>query len=291
METLDRQLRYFLCIAEIGSLSKAAEALDQTQSGISKQLAMLEANIGHALFIRTGRGMELTESGSKLFAGLSPAYREIDNAVESIRAQSCTHGSVRLAAVHTLSYYFTADVVAQFTGARPHVNLSLLGRSSPEVVALVESGKADVGFVYDTAVDSDAVISRSLFDDDMVLILCNGQLPPAMESTAEPKLRLVGFPAHYALRRMLHSAGIHANLVAEAETIDAMLKLVSSGIGACILPSRIPDRLLNDYGLYKVALNNKALRRRVVAITSAGKSRSRLATELLDCAMQVAEKM
>lgn len=290
METLDRQLRYFLFIAEIGSLSKAAEALDQTQSGISKQLGLLEANIGHALFIRTGRGMELTESGSKLFASLSPAYREIDNAVKSIQAQSSTHGSVRLAAVHTLSYYFTADVVAQFTGARPHVNLSLLGRSSPEVVALVASGKADVGFVYDTAVDSDAVISRSLFDDDMVLI-CNGQLPPAMESATEPKLRLVGFPAHYALRRMLHSAGIQATFVAEAETIDAMLKLVSSGIGACILPSRIPDRLLSDYGLIKSALDNKALRRKVVAITSAGKYQSPLATELLNCAMQVAKNM
>jgi len=291
METLDRQLRYFLCIAEIGSLSKAAEALDQTQSGISKQLAMLETNIGHALFIRTGRGMELTESGSKLFATLSPAYREIDNAVDSVRAQSSTHGSVRLAAVHTLSYYFTADVVAQFTGTRPHINLSLLGRSSPEVVALVESGKADVGFVYDTAVDSDAVVSSPLFDDDMVLILCKGHEPPPIDKSSATKLRLVGFPAHYALRRMLHSAGIQATFVAEADTIDAMLKLVSSGIGACILPSRIPDRLLNDYGLYKVELNAKALRRRVVAITSPGRSRSRLAAELLDCAMQVAQKM
>lgn len=291
METLDRQLRYFLCIAEIGSLSKAAEALDQTQSGISKQLALLEANIGHALFIRTGRGMVLTESGSKLFATLSPAYREIDNTVDSIRLQGSTHGSVRLAAVHTLSYYFTADVVAQFTGTRPHINLSLLGRSSPEVVALVESGKADVGFVYDTAVDSDAVVSSPLFDDEMVLILCKGQLPPPVDTSSETKLRLIGFPAHYALRRMLHTAGIQATFVAEADTIDAMLKLVSSGIGACILPSRIPDRLLNDYGLYKVELNAKALRRRVVAITSVGRSRSRLATELLECAMRVAEKM
>lgn len=291
METLDRPLRYFLRIAELHSLSKAADALDQTQSGLSKQLAALEANIGHVLFIRTGRGMDLTEAGTKLYTALSPAFREIDRAIESIREQSAANGSVRLATVHTLSYYFTADVVAQFTSARPQVNLSLMGRSSPEVMALVEAGKADLGFVYDTAVDSNTVVSKPLFDDDMVLIARNDQPPITSPDISEANLRLVGFPAHYALRRMLHSAKIQATYVAEAETIDAMLKLVSSGIGACVLPSRIPDSLLGDYGLCKFTFNATALRRRVVAITPADKTPSRLTTDLLDCAMQVAEKL
>ena len=57
METMDRQLRYFICIAELGSLSRAADALDQTQSGLSRQLATLEARIGQPLFLRTGRGV------------------------------------------------------------------------------------------------------------------------------------------------------------------------------------------------------------------------------------------
>ncbi|WP_447780053.1 LysR family transcriptional regulator [Variovorax boronicumulans] len=291
METLDRPLRYFLRIAELRSLSKAADALDQTQSGLSKQLAVLEAQIGHALFIRTGRGMDLTEAGTKLYATLSPAFQDIDRVVESIREQGSVNGSVRLAAVHTLSYYFTADVVAQFTSTRPQVNLSLMGRSSPEVMTLVEAGKADLGFVYDTAVDSNTVVSTPLFDDDMVLIARDGQSPIVSPDIFEANLRLVGFPAHYALRRMLHSAKIQATYVAEAETIDAMLKLVSSGIGACILPSRIPDSLLGDYGLCKFTLNAAALRRRVVAITPADRHSSRLTRDLLECAMQVAEKL
>ena len=63
METFDRQLRYFLQIAELKSLSRAAEDLDQTQSGLSRQLAALEAHVGKPLFNRTGRGVELTEAG------------------------------------------------------------------------------------------------------------------------------------------------------------------------------------------------------------------------------------
>lgn len=289
MDTPDRQLRYFVRIAELKSLSRAAEDLDQTQSGLSRQLAALEAHVGKPLFVRTGRGVELTEAGARLLEGIQPAYRAIDQALEAVRQrEGVTQGSVRLATVHTLSYYFMADVVAQFVSSREHVNLSVMGRSSPEVVTLVESGKADIGFVYDAAVASDALASTPLFDDDMCLIVRDGVAAEDGADLGAMALRLVGFPSHYALRKMIHSAGLQPEFVAEAETIDAMLKLVSSGVGACILPSRIPQKLLTDYGLRKVAVGSPVLRRRVVAITLAQRQPLPLVRELLDCARRIA---
>ncbi len=289
MDTPDRQLRYFVRIAELKSLSRAAEDLDQTQSGLSRQLAALEAHVGKPLFVRTGRGVELTEAGARLLEGIQPAYRAIDQALEAVRQrEGVTQGSVRLATVHTLSYYFMADVVAQFVSSREHVNLSVMGRSSPEVVTLVESGKADIGFVYDAAVASEALASTPLFDDDMCLIVRDGVAAEDGVDLGAMALRLVGFPSHYALRKMIHSAGLQPEFVAEAETIDAMLKLVSSGVGACILPSRIPQKLLTDYGLRKVAIGSPVLRRRVVAITLAQRQPLPLVHELLDCARRIA---
>lgn len=291
IETLDRPLRYFLCIAELGSLSKAADKLDQTQSGLSKQLGALESNLGQPLFVRTGRGVELTEAGTKLYGALTPAFREIDRAVDSVRRQGVTHGTVRLATVHTLSYYFVAEVFSLFVSTHPDVNLSLLSRSSPEVVALVENGKADLGFVYDSAVDCGNLASKPLFEDEMALVVLDSSPLESPQDLSTLSLRLVGFPAHYALRRMIHSAGLQATYVAEAETIDAMLKLVSSGVGHCILPSRIPDRLLADYGLRKVSIERPALRRRVVAISNTGKAMAPLTSDLLACVLQVAEQL
>ncbi|PJM69434.1 LysR family transcriptional regulator [Achromobacter ruhlandii] len=289
MDTPDRQLRYFVRIAELKSLSRAAEDLDQTQSGLSRQLAALKAHVGKPLFVRTGRGVELTEAGARLLQGIQPAYRAIDQALEAVRQrEGVTQGSVRLATVHTLSYYFMADVVAQFVSSREHVNLSVMGRSSPEVVTLVESGKADIGFVYDAAVASDALASTPLFDDDMCLIVRDGVAAEDGVDLGAMALRLVGFPSHYALRKMIHSAGLQPEFVAEAETIDAMLKLVSSGVGACILPSRIPQKLLTDYGLRQVAIGSPVLRRRVVAITQAQRQPLPLVRELLDCARRIA---
>ena len=110
MDTPDRQLRYFLRIAELKSLSRAAEDLDQTQSGLSRQLAALEAHVGKPLFVRTGRGVELTEAGARLLDGIQPAYQSIDRVLEAVRQrEGVTQGTVRLATAHTLSYYFMAE--------------------------------------------------------------------------------------------------------------------------------------------------------------------------------------
>lgn len=286
MENTDRQLRQFVKIAELKSLSRAADALDVTQSGISRQLASLETFLGKPLFSRTGRGVELTRVGEKLFEVAKAAYANIDEALDSVRdREGVTQGHIRIAVIHTLSYYFMSDVVAEFMVRRESVNLSLISRSSPEVVALVESGKADIGFVYDSAVDSGEFQTTPLFEDEMCVIARgNSPLPDGIDLTTL-RYKLVGFPSHYVLRKMLQSSGFALEFAAEAETIDAMLKLVSSGVGACVLPTRIPDKLLVDYGLKKLRIVRPRLRRRVIAIVRDQKQSSPLVQELVGIAL------
>ncbi|MET4678765.1 LysR family transcriptional regulator [Stenotrophomonas rhizophila] len=289
MDPTDRQLRVFLAIAEAGSLSKAAEQLDQTQSGLSKLLTGLEGSIGQPLFVRTGRGVVLTQLGETLRDSIASSFKAIDAALESLKLrQGVMDSTVRLATVHTLSYYFMADVVASFVSARPGINLSILSRSSREVVDLVEAGKADLGFVYDTAVDSAELVVHPLFDDPMCLIVQEHDPNEQVDLLKQP-VKLVGFPKHYALRRMLDGQGLLADFVAEAETVDAMLKLVSSGVGACVLPSRIPAKLLSDHGLRKAVIINPMLRRRVVAVVKAENPWGGLPEDLLQCGKLVAQ--
>lgn len=291
MEHLDRPLRYFLRIAELGSLSRAADELDQTQSGLSRQLAGLEAQLGKPLFLRTGRGVELTPAGRTLQEAVQASYARIDAAVDAMRTrEGITHGTVRLATVHTLSYYFMGDVVARFVSQHDSVNLSLMGRSSPEVVELVESGKADAGFVYDSAVASAELRATPLFDDQMCLVVQDTSPPLAASIDLTRDMpRLVGFPSHYVLRRMIHSSGLAPTFVAEAETVDALLELVASGVGACILPSRIPDKLLGDHRLRKVPIDKPLLRRRVVAIVRADRPVPPLVEKLIATAVDAAD--
>ncbi|MEJ5022885.1 LysR family transcriptional regulator [Ochrobactrum vermis] len=285
MDNPDRLLRHFLKIAELKSLSRAADALDLTQSGLSRSLAALEAYLGKSLFLRTGRGVELTQAGEKLLEAAIPAYTSIDAALQAVRdREGISEGQVRLAVIHTLSYYFMADIVAEFVSKHPRVNLSLLGRSSSEVVALVEGGKADLGFLYDSAVDTDTVASTPLFEDEMCIIASADEALPDELDLTKKRFRFVAFPAHYALGKMLQTSGLGPEIVAEAETVDAMLRLISSRVGICVLPERIPDRLIADYRLKKSRIIRPRMSRLVVAIVSNNKAPPPLVYDLIQTA-------
>lgn len=80
---------------------------------------------------------------------------------------------------------------------------------------------------------------------------------------------------------MLKSAHLDDRVVAEAETINAMLRLCSTGLGGCLLPKQVPSSLLADYGLKKMPLQPPGLRRRVVAIVRKDITPRALSRELL----------
>src|ERR1700754_886373 len=288
---VDYQARLFIEIAAHKSLSAAAEALSLTQSGLSRHLASLEEFIGQPLFIRHGRGVELTEAGRKLLEVVSAAYQLVDNTILQLRNEhGVTDGSIHVATIHTLSYYFMAEVAAKFMAQRPSASVALLGRSSPGVVELVESGRAEIGFVYDSAVASDRLEITPLFEEAMCLVVHENS---RYASRAHIDLReesppLIVFPADYALRKMLHTREFDATVAAEVETVDAMLKLVSLTNGQCILPDLIPEKLLQEYQLVRVKIAHPLMRRWIVSVTRRGRPLSAMTSLMLDIARESA---
>lgn len=80
-----KQLRSFLMVAECGSLSAASDRLRLAQPALSRQIRLLEAEIGFALFTRSTRGMVPTVRGAALFARVSGLVRQIDDSIDDIR--------------------------------------------------------------------------------------------------------------------------------------------------------------------------------------------------------------
>ncbi|MFC0697118.1 LysR family transcriptional regulator [Paraburkholderia humisilvae] len=291
---VDYQARLFIEIAAHKSLSAAAEALSLTQSGLSRHLASLEEFVGQALFVRHGRGVELTEAGKKLLEIASAAYQLVDNAVLQLRNEhGVTDGSIHVATIHTLSYYFMAEVAARFMAQRPSASVALLGRSSPGVVELVESGRAEIGFAYDSAVASDQLDITPLFEDDMCLVVHENSRFASRSGVdlREESPPLVAFPAGYALRKMLHTKEFNATVTAEVETVDAMLKLVSITNGQCILPLLIPEKILQEYQLVRVKIEQPLMRRLIVGLTRRGRPLSAMTSLMLDIARESAPKV
>ncbi len=288
----DRRLRYFLTIAALGSMSKAADELGISQPSLSRQMAALEAYLGRPVFDRNGRGMVLSEAGKTLHRAVAPAFQLIDDAIAKARdASSVGHASLRIAAVHTLTYYFLGDLVSAVTHEGGDANLHLMARSSPEVVDLVASGKAELGFVYDSAVASPGLVSVDLFEDEMCLIVrLDDTSYGDVANLWQTHQRLVAFPEHYALRKMLQHSRLNYVVSAETDTVDSALELVSAGIGNCLLPCRIPDRLLLDHKLKKVPITGGTLARKVVAIHRDGYPLFPLAALTLNIARRLSSR-
>lgn len=265
---LDQRIRNFLVIAEMGSLSEAAERLGLSQSGLSRQLRLLEEHLGRSLFTRTGRGVVLNDVGKQLEAAARPAFEVIDATLAKLHSElGNAPESLRIAMVHTLSLYFLPTLLMQFCATHPGVNIYLLGRGSPDVVNLVDSGRVDLGFVYDVAVTIDGLTIDRLFEERMCLVHHRDRPVPVPTVDGPPwDAPLVTFPKHYALRRMLHRARLDQNVVAEVETVDTMLRLVACKLGACVLPDRIPDAELQSLDLDRKPLALPDLRRWVVCI-------------------------
>lgn len=292
MKNIDLQLRQFIAIASAGSVSKAADVLGLTQSGLSKQLSNLEEGLGQNLFERHGRGVVLSAAGKTLYDAIKPSYDLIDATVVRLREeQGITEGRLRIATIHPLSSYFIPGVIAKFMAQRPSVNVSMLGRSSPDVIALVETGKVDIGFVYDEAVATAEIEETILFDEKMSLVVPQNSDMARADSVdlGNARLALVVFPAPYSQRRMLQLHGLDSHAVAEVETLDAMLKLVSLTSGQCILPDHISAAALAEYGLVAIPISAPLLRRRVVAIHRKGRALSSLANLVLEIARAAIE--
>lgn len=267
MTQLDQRIRYFLAIADAGSFSGAAEQLEISQPALSRQLKQLEDYLEQPLFLRTGRGVVLTDAGKKLYATVQPALESIDRTLRLLRSEfGAIAGPIRIATVHTLSHYFLPQLIKVFLATYPNVNCFIVGRSSPDVVELVKSGKADIGFVYDVAVTTEGLQIHQLFEEQMCSFVHEDVQSRFVFNEESPCPPLITFPENYALRQMLHRAKLDTNVVAEVDTVDAMLRLVACKLGVCVLPDRIPESEVRELHLTRKTIANSNLRRRVVCI-------------------------
>ena len=142
------QLRIFIAVAERQHMTRAAEALNLTQSAASAAVAALEGRYGVALFDRVGRGLRLTEAGH---AFLPEAKAVLARALAAAQAledlAGLKRGRVVIYASQTIASYWLPDRLARFAGAYPLIALDLHVGNTAQVARVVGEGEADLGFV------------------------------------------------------------------------------------------------------------------------------------------------
>lgn len=138
-----QQLRYFVKIAELGVITKAAKELKITQPNLTRQIKMLEQEWGWKLFRRSSKGVTLTEKGEVTFREISKLLRVIDNTITNLRRQN-GRKSLNIGFSPSLSSHFLKEAISLFNQLHPNVLISLHDLSSEEMAEGILSGKLDV---------------------------------------------------------------------------------------------------------------------------------------------------
>ncbi len=140
--------RVFLAVSEAGSVSEAARRLFISQPAVSADIASLEASLGVCLFLRSRRGVQLTEAGRILLEHVKSAFSLLDAGRKRLRELTdLESGSLRIGASDMTLRFFLLDHIAAFHKAYPGIRLTVTNAPTPRTVAALLDGTIDFGVI------------------------------------------------------------------------------------------------------------------------------------------------
>ena len=141
--------RHFVSVATLGSVRAASRQLNVAASAISRQIGLLEAQLGISLFERHTRSLALTEAGLELLRGLQAVSQTHEGTLDMLAGlKGITRGRVNIAVVESLSMSFLPDLLIAFSRKFPGVQAAITVAGSDAVTELVRERKADVGLTF-----------------------------------------------------------------------------------------------------------------------------------------------
>lgn len=246
MPTL-RQIRYFLAIGAQGGFTPAAAALHVAQPALSRQMALLEDELGFALFVREARGVSLTPAGRQFRDRVANLEQSLQTAIEDGRQMSRGEaGVLRLLHSSSLPLERLLPCFRQFHDGVPSARIDIDRLSSEQQLAEIAEGKADIGFIRLPLLRrTDDVSLRHLAAERLV-----AALPSAHPLAAAPTLALSDLAEERFVSAVHRERGGLARCVTDlclkrgfvprlAPAISrktSMLTLVAAGFGIAIVP-------------------------------------------------------
>lgn len=236
-----RQLRYFLSIADLGGMNRAAAMLRMTQPALSRQVQALEADLKVRLFERHGRGVRLTEAGRRLQERARTLLRQVDELGADVRDARGEHsGTIRIGASPAVGAHLLPALLERFRPLYPRMRIEVLSGFSSLVEDWLLAGKIDVGVLHNPEARR-GVQATPLLHEPLCLIAPQGTRLPARGSvTLEQALRLPLIlprqPNRFRtyLDAEISRLGLHLNLAMEVDGRAVLMALIRQGLGCTI---------------------------------------------------------
>jgi LysR family transcriptional activator of glutamate synthase operon len=238
-----RQLEYLDAVAEVGSFSAAARRLHVVQPAVSQQVRKLEAELGVDLVTRS-TPVRLTAAGEQVAKRARTVLNEVDAIrADATRAGEAVTGELTIGVIHWLGHVDVPAVLAAFAGRHPGVRVTLVERTTPEMLGAVRAGDLDVTFLslLDTDERPRGARIADLGTEPLVVAGRSGSLPDShVHLRFLHDKPFVAFAEGMNLRATVDAAlareGVVPRTVLASNEPLTVRDLVAQGLGHALLP-------------------------------------------------------
>jgi DNA-binding transcriptional LysR family regulator len=259
-----KDLRLFVCAADEGSLTRAAERQHLSLAAASTRIKSLEAQSGQALLYREARGVRLTPPGEAFLHHARGVLRQIDQLRFDLQEYSGgLRGHVRVFANTTAVTDFLPEILPGFLSRNPRVNIDLQENPNTEIARGVLDGRADIGIVAGQ-VDLLGLQAIHFSTDRLVLVTAKNhpfarQKSIAFADTLDEDA--IGMNQHSTLQTFLaqvtEKLGKPLKLRIQLSSFDAMCRMIGAGVGVGIVPESAARRNRDAMGLALIELTDE----------------------------------
>ncbi len=237
------QLRYFVAAAELENLSLAATRLRIAQSAVSRQIRLLEDELGVQLLERVGRGVVLTDAGKTLLDGSKQLFENVEQLrLEVSNRSRVPSGTLRIGANPSLGHVLFPRLAEQCLASYPAIKLHMVTDLTSPVQEWVRRGDLDLAIISFPERDTE-LVSTPLSREAIYLISARGHDPGlgskcSIKDVARLGLILPGLPNRERLgyERLAVSTGFSLNCHIESDSLPVMKSLARHGLGHLLLP-------------------------------------------------------
>ncbi len=284
-----RQLKYFVGIAEAGSLTEDSRRLHIVQPALSQRLGDLERGLGVKLVVRGRVGTALTPAGTELYERAKRILRQIDYAAAATREKAgVVEGVLSIGLLRSLSPLLSARLFGEIRAAMPRVRPQIRVGYSAELERLLHKGDLDMATLVAPAAPP-AGAAGAAFSERLFLVGSRGLLRavprrPTLADVQAIELLLSPMqPAHRLVLEACERSGLELRIVGGIEDLPSMLELCEQGVGATILSSFAARRAAQREGLVALPIADSGLERhvRIAMATDTGWSEAVLVGEAI----------
>ena len=265
-----RQFEYFSAVAHLEHVTAAAQELHVAQSAISRQIQLLEEELGVALFVREGKHIRLSTFGQRFLPHAERIIRSVDLAKRAaIDYKNPQAGMIKLGFPHSLGIQFVPDLLSIFRRLAPDVHFDFVLSRVTDLLKQLADGHLDLAIVtpWDSNMLPANISGEFLFNEKLKLIVPVNHVLANRQSIHLQELQdesFILFKPGYTLRTLVWEAcqqeGFAPKISFEAEETDVIRGFVRAGLGISLLPS---TQVVEPVGIKEVSVEGESLIRSV----------------------------